>query len=201
MSAHGGDWANPGPAGLAALGVACFIFYAILSGKVSHDAIPLMGLWLLGGFAIQFTVAVIELKEGNISGGNIFLLFSGFFMLTSGLSFIFKYFAAVNGWAIDPHIDGWAWLILWISVWLWTPAFFDKPMVFILMVLSICVACPFICLIDLGAIGHEYAAIPANALLIAGALGTYFAAAGILNTTYGKVILPVGKPLVKGPDL
>ncbi|MBC7076322.1 MAG: hypothetical protein H5T98_09715 [Syntrophomonadaceae bacterium] len=197
MSAHGGDWANPGPAGLAALGVACFAFYALLSGKVSGNAIPLMGLWLLGGFVIQLAVGLIELKENSLSGGNIFLLFSGFFMFTTGLSFVFKYYAATQGWALDARIDGWVWIILWVTVWLWTPAFFDRPLVFVLMVLSICVACPFICLIDLGVLDHGYAKIPANALLIAGSLGTYFAAAGMLNTTYGRTILPVGKPVVK----
>lgn len=197
MSSHEGDWANPGPAGLVALGVACFLFYAVLAGKVEHSSIPLMGLWLLGGFVIQVMVAIIELKENNMQGGNIFLVFSGFFMLTTGLSFIFKYYASVNGWAVDTRIDGWAWIILTLSVWMWTPAFFKSPLVFILMVLSIDVACPFIMLMDIGAISHDYALIPANALLLAGLFGTYFAAAGILNTVYGRAVLPVGKPFVK----
>ncbi len=196
MSSHGGDWANPGPAGLAALGVACFIFYGLLSGKVTGAAIPLMGLWLLGGFIIQFTVAVIELKEKSMSGGNIFLFFCGFFMLTSGLSFLFKYYASTQGWVIDAHIDGWAWIVLSAIVIMWGPAFFDRPLVFCLMVIGLMVACPFICLMDLGVLSHKYAAIPAYALLWSGILGTYYAGAGVLNTAYGRAILPVGKPLV-----
>ncbi|MEI6856984.1 hypothetical protein [Psychrilyobacter sp.] len=37
------EWSNPTPAGLVALAVACFCFFAILSGKVTHDAMPLLG--------------------------------------------------------------------------------------------------------------------------------------------------------------
>lgn len=43
MSNNNGGWANPAPAGLVALGVACFIFFALLSGKVTAGAMPLMG--------------------------------------------------------------------------------------------------------------------------------------------------------------
>ena len=56
------EWANPTPAGLVALAVACFGFFAILSGRVTHDAMPLLGAWLLGGFVVQFIVALLDLK-------------------------------------------------------------------------------------------------------------------------------------------
>lgn len=197
MSTHENGWANPSPAGLVALAVACFIFYAYLSGKVSDNALPLMGLWLLGGFIIQFAVALIELKKKSLSGGNIFLLFSGYFMFTTGLSFIFTYYAGTQGWPLDPHIAGWTWIVLWATVWLWTPAFFNRPMVFIIMVLCLDFSCPFICLINIGVLDHAYSTIPAIALLFAGSIGFYFAAAVMLNATYNRVILPIGKPLIK----
>ena len=49
-------WASPAPAGLVALAIACFGFYALLTGKVDHSCIPLLGFWLLGGFFVQISL-------------------------------------------------------------------------------------------------------------------------------------------------
>lgn len=118
---HGHAPANPGPAGLVALAMACFTFYAVHTGKVEGSAIPLLGIWLIGGFVVQVIVGVMELNHGNIVGGNIFTFFSAFFMLVTGLELIFKYFAGIYGWAVDARIDGWAWLALSIALITWTP--------------------------------------------------------------------------------
>ena len=55
------------------------LFYLLCNGKVEHTCIPLLGCWLLGGALVQYTVAIIELKEGATTGGNVFLFFSAFF--------------------------------------------------------------------------------------------------------------------------
>jgi succinate-acetate transporter protein len=197
MSGQGNGWANPGPAGLFSLAIAVFCFYALLCGKVDHSCIPLMACWLLGGFIVQIVVALIELRENNIAGGNVFLYFSAFFMFTSGISFMFKYFAGINGWAVDATIDGYAWIVLWVATWMITPAYFKSPITFTIMVFLLDLALPIVCLQNLGVIGHQYASIAGNLLLFAGILAIYYGSAGILNTVYGKVILPVGKPIVK----
>lgn len=117
-------WANPLPAGLVALAVACFSFYALLSGAVDHSATPLLGCWLIGGFVIQLTVAIIDLKCGNVSGGNAFLFFSAFFMLVGGMEMLIKPILDGHTIAYDSRIDGYAWMVLTFTLWMWTPAFF-----------------------------------------------------------------------------
>jgi hypothetical protein len=87
-------WANPTPAGLVALAIACFGFFALLTGLVTPAASPLLGCWLLGGFVVQVVVGIIDLKGGNTTGGNTFIFFSAFFMLVSGGEMIFKFFMA-----------------------------------------------------------------------------------------------------------
>lgn len=197
MSGNGG-WANPAPAGLVALAVACFCFYAVLSGSVAGTAVPLMACWLLGGFVIQFTVAVIELKEGALTGGNVFLFFSAFFMLTGGLEFLLKYFASVNGWPLDTHIDGYAWLVLWIVLILWTPAYLKQsPLVMSLVVLFLDIGVFFVAFMDGGWISHSYAPMAANFILAGGICGIYVASAIILNTCFGRAILPMPGPILK----
>jgi len=76
MSEQGNSWANLGPAGLTALSQACLIFFALLTGRTTAQGIGLMGIWLLGGFVIQIIAGVIELLNGNTTGGNVFAFFS-----------------------------------------------------------------------------------------------------------------------------
>ena len=43
-------WASPAPAGLVALAIACFCFYALLAGKVDHSCIP---CWVYGYWEVS----------------------------------------------------------------------------------------------------------------------------------------------------
>lgn len=90
--AHEHSFASPGPAGLAALAVACFGFGAVFLGKVDISGFPLLAAWLMGGCLVQYTTAVMELKDHNITGGNVFLFFSAFFMLAAAISVFTKWY-------------------------------------------------------------------------------------------------------------
>lgn len=197
MSGHGGGWANPGPAGLVALAMACFIFFAIQTGQVTGAAIGLMGIWLLGGFVVQVIVGVLEILEGNTTGGNVFTYFSAFFMLVTGLELIFKYFAAVNGWELDTRVDGWAWLALSSALTLWAPAYFKSPKTLLAVVLALLPALWIVTFTDMGVWPRTMVPIAGWSLFVAGWFGLYTSAAVILNTAYGRTILPTGAPLVK----
>jgi succinate-acetate transporter protein len=191
------EWANPTPAGLVALAVACFGFFALLSGNVTAAALPLLGCWLLGGFFVQIVVAVIDIKGGNTTGGNTFLFFSAFFMLVSGSEMIMKFLMANNKVAPDGHIDGWAWLCLTIVMYLWTPAFFKANFFLTLIILALDIALPFLAFMDLGILAKTFSPIPAWALLAAGIIGIYLASAIIVNTAFGKKVYPMPDPIIK----
>lgn len=193
-------WANPGPAGLVALAVACFIFYALLSGTVKAGALPLMGCWLLGGFVIQFIVALIELMEGKSTGGNVFLIFSAFFMATGSVEMFVKYFAALNKWAIplDGHVDGWAWLALAIFLVAWTPAYFHGTSILATALIIVDVSVVCVAFMDIGILNKEVGdPLAAYCFLGCGILALYLATAIIMNTEYGKSILPITGPWIK----
>lgn len=197
MSGHGGGWANPGPAGLVALAMACFTFFAIQTGRISGDAIGLMGVWLLGGFVVQVIVGVIELKEGNTTGGNVFTFFSAFFMLVTGLNLIFKYYCLQHGWKFDARVDGWAWLALSTALTLWTPAYFKSPKSLMMIVILLIPAVWIVTFTDMGVWPKTLVPVSGWFLFAAGWFGLYTGSAVILNTAFGKVILPTGKPLIK----
>ncbi len=200
MSGNGSGWANPAPAGLVALAIACFIFYALLSGTVKVGAIPLMGCWLLGGALVQFTVGLIELKEGALVGGNVFLFFSGFFMLAGGLEMFIKYFAAVFKWAVplDATIDGWAWMVLTIALIVLTPVYMKtSTAVMGLLVLSVTIAAGIVAGMDGGWLAATYKPVAAWLLLITGIFGLWQASAIWVNAAFGKTIIPTGKSIIK----
>lgn len=197
-SAQPREWANATPAGLVALAVACFCFFALLNGYVGGGALPLLAGWLVGGFIIQIVVALVDLKSGNLAGGNTFLFFCAFFMLVCALGFIMK--SQLTG--LDARVDGWAWLALTLVVWLWTPAFFKSPAMLTIVVLTLDVALPCLTLKDLGVfadagVNKTLAGIAGWALLASGCSAIYLASATILNGTFGKRVLPNPGPLYK----
>ncbi|MDR3344459.1 MAG: GPR1/FUN34/YaaH family transporter [Oscillospiraceae bacterium] len=186
-------WANPTPAGLVALAAACVCFFVLLSGRVTAAAMPLIGCWLIGGFVVQIIVALLDLKGGNLAGGNTFLFFSAFFMLVSGLEMLMKYKAITDGSPLDGRVDGYVWCILTVVVWLWTPAFFHKVTLLSIVVALLDLALPFIALNDLKLAGMPtwIPHIPAWLLLAAGIVAVYLSAATVVNGTAGRKIYPV----------
>ena len=185
------EWSNPTPAGLVALAVACVCFFALLTGKVSISAMPLIGCWLLGGFAVQIVVALLDLKSGNTTGGNTFLYFSAFFMLVSGLEMLLKYNAITAGNPLDGRVDGYAWMLLTFVVWLWTPAFFTKFSLLSVIVILLDAALPFIALNDLRVLPPSLVFIPAWLLLGCAVIAVYLCSATIVNNAFKKTIYPL----------
>lgn len=193
---HG--WANPTPAGLVALAIACSTFSALMGGKITPGGLGLMGCWLFGGFIVQFVVAIIELKEGKTTGGNVFLFFSAFFMLTGALEMFFKYFAIKNGWPLEAHVDGYAWSVLFLILAFYTIAYLrESPLVMNILVLLLDVAVFFIATMDLGWLAAAtFKPITSNLLLLATGAAIYLSSAILLNTSFGRVVMPLGKPLL-----
>jgi len=192
------EWANPTPAGLVALAAACVCFFALLTGGVSASAMPLIGCWLLGGFAVQIVVALLDLKGGNSTGGNTFLFFSAFFMLTSGLEMFFKYNAISSGAnPLDGRVDGYVWAALAVVVMLWTPAFFAKFSLLSIIVALLDIALPCIALHDLKVLPADADKIVTNiaawVLLASGAVAVYLCSAMIVNGAFKKTVYPLPK--------
>lgn len=198
MSQQEHGFANPGPQALTALSIACFIFFGILTGKIGADSHLAVAIWLFGGFVCQFTAGVIELREGNITGGNVMLLFGVFFMLVTGLLNAAEFFCHANDIHWSAACDPYAWLCLSIILSLLTPAYFIGSPVFLFALIFADIALWFITLMKFKTVAPAMAApIAAYSLLIVGLLGLYLAAATVLNTVFKKALLPTGKPFYK----
>lgn len=193
------SFASPGPAGLAALAVATFGFGAVFFGKVAVEGLPLLFAWLMGGALVQYTVAVMELKDHNILGGNVFLFFSAFFMLAAALSTLSKFFMIKFGMKPAVTVEGWMWMAGAAFATVVTPAYAKSNLIIFIVVAMITVGLWIIVGLDTGWYGDPLVLKPIFGwiCIISGFLSLYLAGAVVCNTVYGKVVFPVPKPLIK----
>jgi hypothetical protein len=191
-------FASPGPAGLAALAVACFGFGAVFNGWVKVEGFPILFAWLVGGGVVQYTVAVMELKDHNITGGNVFLFFSAFFMFGASLSLLSKFFMIKFGMAPHGYIEGWTWMAGAGFLTLATPAYLksNKLLFFVVVLLDIVLWC--IVGLDLGKLDPAVCKpLVGWGLILCGFGGVYLSGAIVVNTVFGRMIYPVPAPFVK----
>lgn len=193
------EYANPMPAGLAALAMACFGFYALFTGKVSPSSAPILACWLVGGFVIQLVVALIEYKEKSLGGSNLFLVFANVFMLIGALSAATKTILRYHGIPFDPTIEGWMWIPVGVWVIMVTLSFLRAPKLLFIMGVFLCISVPFLILFEIGVQGDRalWASIAGHCVLIAAIIATYLGGAMVINGVYGKQILPMSTPFLK----
>jgi uncharacterized protein len=190
------SFANPGAAGLGALAVACFAFFALLTGKVSHGAAPILACWLVGGAVCQIAAGLIELKDHNIAGGNLMLFFGSFFMVTGAVGMFTKTDLAARGVAFDAGIEGWTWLASFFFLVMMTPCYLKSNKVFFWVVVSADVAVLFLALADLK-VAPFLAPYAGWVLLLTGLGALYLVAAIAINGTFGKPVIPLPAPYIK----
>lgn len=194
--------ASPTPGGLVAFAVACYTFTGVFGGFVGADGLFLLGCWLLGGFVVQILVASKEIDHGVQLGGNVFLFFQGFFMLTGAISSMAKYLCLfVWETPYNTTVEGLGWLACTVALIMWTPGYLktsNKPFAAAVVITDI--ALIGVVLNDLyllGAAAPIVKPIVAICLAIAGSLGIYVASAIQLNSSFGRTVLPLGTPWIK----
>jgi len=192
-------WVNVTAAGELALAIAVIGLGAQLLGRLDSTAGLILGIWIACGGLIHLAVGVGCQLKGLNTNANAFWLFGTFLMLASGIEFVVRYLAAVNGWGPIAHtVNGYMWIPIWFAVWFWTPSILkEAPLVFILTVLCLDIAFPITSLLHLKILGHAAAPVAGYCLWIAGALTTYMGGATVMNASFGRSILPLGAPIIK----
>ncbi len=192
------SFASPGPAGLGALAVACFGFGAVFLGKVGLGGLPLLAAWLIGGGIVQYTTAVMELKDHNIVGGNVFLFFAAFFMFAAALSVFAKFMLLTFNLKPLAYVEGWCWMAGAGFLTVVTPAYFKSNKAICILVVLIDICLWTIVTLDLGISDPAvWKPVVGYLLIISGWIGIYLAGAVVCNTTFGKAIYPVPSPFIK----
>ncbi|SMC72646.1 hypothetical protein SAMN02746065_108116 [Desulfocicer vacuolatum DSM 3385] len=212
MSTTQPSFANPLPAGLGSLAVACFAFGAVYLGKVTLAGYPLLAAWLIGGGIVQVITAGIELKNKNITAGNVFLFFSAFFMFSASLSVLAKFAMILfvkNGtvpaelfdFSTYKIIEGYCWIGGASFITIIIPSYLKsapRPLTLMVVLLTICLW--IIAALDLQLISdadkfwHHCVGYLA---IISGFLAIYIVGAVCNNTVFEREVMPLFVPVVK----
>lgn len=188
--------ANPGPLGLAGFGLTTVVLSVINAGLLPHEAVPaVVPLAFAYGGVAQIIAGILESRNGNTFGMVAFLSYGLFWWW-----FAFLQWTVGAGWLAAPPASSVAlvllmWgvftLLLWIvtfrlslGVWsifllLWITFFFLAAGDFGYLIGSV----------KCGTIGGYF-----GILTGLDALGVAFIE--ILNATAGRVVLPLGRPIL-----
>jgi uncharacterized protein len=187
---RGGGWspADPGPLGLASFATTTFILSMINSNLVGSGATDVMlGMALAVGGIAQFTAGVWEFRTGNTFGATAFCSYGGFW-----ISFYILLHIGVKG--IAPAEAGSA-----IGLYLWAWAIFTAFMFVASLRTTGAVALVFLLLtITFILLGIGNSGASSGTVHLGGYVGLatalvawYTAFAGVINSTWGRVVAPV----------
>jgi hypothetical protein len=179
--------ADPGPLGLACFALTTFCLSMVNAGLVVAESVAVViALALVYGGTVQVLAGMWEFKKNNVFGATAFSSYGGFWV-SFGL---FELLAVQKVWVV-PAQGVWLFLLAWtiFTAYMWIGSFGTNKaltVTFTLLLLA------FI-LLTLGASGNHAAHTWGGYVGIATAfVAWYTSAAGILNTVFGRVVLPVG---------
>lgn len=189
--------ANPGPLGLAGFGLTTVVLSAINAGLLPHEAVPIVVplAFAYGGLA-QLVAGALEFKVGNTFG---MVAFSSYGM--------FWWWFALLQWTIGagwlkapPPVAGGTVLLMWgvFTVLLWIVSFrLNKAVWSIFLLLWITFF-----LLAWGDFGYSIGPLTCGTLggyfgLLTGLDALFVAFVEVLNATAGRVVIPLGDPIVR----
>lgn len=181
--------ADPGPLGLGAFALTTFVLSManakLLPTAVASTFLPL-ALWY-GGIA-QVLAGMWEFKKNNVFGATAFTSYGAFWLALATMVILQK--INLLNFGEQANIATGIFLIAYtiFTFYMWVGSFrLNNALVYVFTTLLIC----FI-LLDLAEF-KIISSIPGGLMGILCALGAWYtSAAGILNTVYGRTVLPVG---------
>lgn len=179
--------ADPGPMGLAGFGLTTFCLSAINAGLVAKEALGIViALAIIYGGIIQLLAGMWEFKKNNVFGATAFSSYGAFW-----IAFAIFEMGNILKWFNIPEQGVFLFLLAWtiFTFYMWIGTFaLNKALITVFSSALI----TFI-LLDLGAAGIPLAHTIGGYLGLVTAFSAWYAsAAGILNTVYNRIVLPIG---------
>ncbi len=180
------QWANPGALGLAAFGLNTILLQIHNIGWID-SYMPLIYGIVWGGIA-QIIAGIIDGKRGDTFGLTAFCSY-GAFWLGLALAFIFQWTGVVT---LDNSGLAWTFVIWGIFTAFMTIGTLKMTFVHFFVFASLVVLFALLAAHKFGAISAVPAGIEG---LFCGAAAAYGAAAVIINSKFGRTVLPMGRML------
>jgi succinate-acetate transporter protein len=189
--------ANPGPLGLAGFGLTTVVLSAINAGLLPHEAVAaVVPLAFAYGGVAQIIAGILEFKTGNTFGMVAFTSYGPFWWW-----FAFLQWTIGAGWLkAPPPAAGGTVLLMWgvFTLMLWIVTFrLSKAVWSIFLLLTITFF-----LLAWGDFGYSIGSMTCGTIggyfgLVTGLDALLVAFIEVLNATAGRVVLPLGKPIIQ----
>ncbi len=186
--------ANPGPANMVALSMALFIYWLILTGKVTGSASLVAGYFVFACGIIQLIAAIIYFIRGEMLPGNLVLMFGILFLILGGMNLMLGYFGDFYKLPMDHHISGWTILFLGVVLIVLTPAYIRGPYYFSIALIDIDILLILLAFAELGIVSLSVMPIVGWLCLVGSILALIIGAGTLINTSYGREIIPLPHP-------
>ena len=208
MAQQESTWGDPTMAGLFAIAAGNTAVWAFMTGRIAFTDLSIFIGWLLGAGLLLIIVGLIGLRRGDTINGTLNLCFGVFFFATVALTHIFQLWGgmpllAVGIPGIPPTIvNGYVFIILGIVLATfvpilgrtsWTPSIAMLIMVIGIFLMAFYLMQGFPPMGIWPLIGK----IAGWFLLIGGLIMLYIGMAVALLTGFGRMILPLGRPIFK----
>jgi succinate-acetate transporter protein len=185
-------FANPAPLGLAGFGLTTIVLSIINAGWLPQTDVPVVIplAFAYGGLG-QLLAGFMEFRNGNTFGTVAFSSYGLFWWW-----FAFLNWTVGAGWIKAPAATGVGiTLFMWgvFTLYMWIATFrmnFGLWTVFLLLWVTFF-------LLAGGSFGLGTDVIGGVVGVLTGVAALYVSFAGVMNGTFGRVVLPVGGPLVK----
>ena len=196
--------ADPGPLGLAGFAMTTFVLSMVNAKLVPGTiAATFLTLALFYGGTAQMLAGMWEFKKNNTFGATAFTSYGAFWL--SLASIVLLESLKIINFGADRNIAIGLFLVAWtiFTFYMWIGSFkTNNALVFIFTTLVITYV-----LLDLAEFKIISSSVPGGIMgLVCAAGAWYTSAAGIINSTYGKVVLPVGPrapkfPVINTPEM
>lgn len=188
--------ADPTPLGLTGLAMVTLVAASQKLGWTEGLSFVIPWAIFLGGIA-QLMACVYDFKHNNLFGSTAFGIY-GLFWISVATSWMIKMgvfgqelMAAVDGRQIGVAFVGY----LIISVFLTVAALrTNKALIAIMVLIDVLFICLSMDSFKMGEGWHEVAAWTELSISL---IGFYAAGANLLNKSYGRIMLPLGKPVMQ----
>jgi hypothetical protein len=208
MAQQGSTWGDPTAAGLFATAAGTTATWAFLTGKIAFTDASVFLAWLFGAALLLTMVGLIALKRGDTTTGVVNLCFGVLFFGTPALSLAFNFWGgsplATLGLVIMPTnvVNGFVYFVLGIILATFVPILGRQSGVISIGLLVFVIGIFFLAFYTLHGplpmgIWATMGKIAGWCIGVGGWVMLYIGIALTLLYGFGRLILPVGKPICK----
>ena len=208
MAQQESTWGDPTMAGLFAIAAGNTAVWAFMTGRVAFTDLSIFIGWLLGAGFVLILVGLIGLRKGDSINGTLNLVFGVFFFATVALTHIFQLWGGMPLLAVGipgiPQVcvNGYVFIILGIVLLTCAPILgrtsWIPSIALVVMAIGIFLMAGYL-MQGFPAMGiwPMMGKIAGWFIWVGGLMMLYLGMGLALLTGFGRVILPVGRPIFK----